>query len=270
MDDLQPQSDPRFDELLDYNRQQRAWRGLILTGAEITLRSDLPLLAQKAKQAGFEHIRIQSHGMRLANPAYCETLIAAGVDEFFISMPAASEALHDQITGIPGSRRKTLNGLLNLEDYPHVRVITNTVVTRENYHQLSEVVRIMTEYQRLQRMEFWHYWPMHEHDQKGLIARHLDVLPHLTEAIELALAKGRAVEIKNFPQCLLGARGELMVNRQPQLFIDPKFWPQFERNGFYQCVHREQCAATECLGLNQAYRDQFGDESDVLAPILRV
>ena len=61
-----------------------------------------------------------------------------------------------------------------------------------------------------------------------------------------------------------------MVNRQPQLFIDPKFWTQFERNGFYQCVHREQCAATECLGLNQAYRDQFGDESDVLAPILRV
>jgi MoaA/NifB/PqqE/SkfB family radical SAM enzyme len=267
MDHLIPENMQRFEELLAYNARTASWQGIILTGAEITLRADLPELAAKAKAAGFEHVRIQSHGMRLAQVSYCERLIDAGVDQFFISMPAADTATHDAITGVPGSRAKTLQGLANLEVYPHVAVITNTVVTSQNYQSLPEVVEALAHLKRLVRMEFWNYWPMQEADSKGLVARHTEVLPYLLAAIELAQSYGRDIEIKNFPPCLLGGYGHLVVNRQPQLFIDPAFWTEFARNGFYQCVYRERCANTECLGLNEAYITKFGDESDVLSPI---
>ena len=267
MDHLVPESRERFEELLEYNARTHAWRGVILTGAEITLRSDLSELAGMARAAGFEHVRIQSHGMRLAQQAYCQKLVEAGVDQYFISMPAADETTHDAITGVPGSRVKTLKGLRHLEAYAHVSVITNTVVTTQNYRSLPQIVAALSHFSQLKRMEFWHYWPMHETDSKGLIARHTEVLPYLLEAIELAQGYGRDVEIKNFPQCLLGKYKNLLVNQQPQLYIDPAFWHEFERNGFYQCVYRGQCRSEECLGLNSAYLAKYGDEAQALSPM---
>lgn len=51
-----------------------------------------------ARQSGFEHVRIQTHGMRLASRKYCEQLIEAGVDEFFVSVAASDASAHDAIT----------------------------------------------------------------------------------------------------------------------------------------------------------------------------
>ncbi len=42
MDRLVPEGRERFEELLAHNAQHRRWKGLILTGSEITLHRDLP------------------------------------------------------------------------------------------------------------------------------------------------------------------------------------------------------------------------------------
>src|SRR5690606_2185222 len=86
MDRLAPEPMERFAELLDVNARERRWSGLILTGSEITLHRDLPELAQMARKAGFEHVRIQTHGMHLAREDYCRELVDAGIDEFFVSI----------------------------------------------------------------------------------------------------------------------------------------------------------------------------------------
>jgi hypothetical protein len=66
---------------------------------------------------------------------------------------------------------------------------------------------------------------------------------------------------------MLGEEGNVLVNGQPQLFIDPDFWNEFSRNGFYQCVYRDQCASRECLGLSTAYINKFGNSRELLRPI---
>ena len=106
-----------------------------------------------------------------------------------------------------------------------------------------------------------------ETDDKDLIASHLDVLPYLREAIAKARQLGREVELKNFPECLLGEDRDVLENGQPQLVIDPAFWPEFMRNGFNQCVHREYCGAERCLGLNTAYINKFGWHAEQLHPL---
>ena len=95
----------------------------------------------------------------------------------------------------------------------------------------------------------------------------LVALPFLMEAIRAARALGRFVEVKNFPECLLGDLGDALVNAQPTLIIDPAFWKEFDRNGFYQCKHREACGSTECLGLNAGYVQCYGWEADLLSPV---
>ena len=87
------------------------------------------------------------------------------------------------------------------------------------------------------------------------------------EAVRLARRHGRSVEVKNFPECLLGEEAEALENDQPKLVIDPEFWPEFMRNGFHQCVHRSYCGAARCLGLNTAYVNKFGWHEDILVPL---
>ncbi|MGH8738905.1 MAG: radical SAM protein [Burkholderiales bacterium] len=267
MDWLKPESMDQFERILAQNAQQGLWRGLILTGSEVTLRQDLPELARMARASGFEHVRIQTHGMRLADEAYCRELVEAGIDEYFVSVTAADAASHDAITAVPGSFERTLRGLQNLDAMDGVVSLTNTVVTRRSFRQLPEVVERLGHLRRLAQMDFWNYWPMRETDDKDLIASHLEVLPFLREAVARARALGRAVEVKNFPECLLGEDGDALENDQPKLVIDPEFWPEFMRNGFHQCVHRSYCGARRCLGLNTAYVRKYGWHADVLVPL---
>jgi MoaA/NifB/PqqE/SkfB family radical SAM enzyme len=269
MERLAPQTFEQFTRLLEHNARTRQWDGLILTGSEITLHRDLPEWARLARRHGFQRVRIQTHGMRLASRKYCEELVEAGVNEFFISIAAADAATHDAITQVEGSFDKTLRGLENLDEFEGVTTITNSVVTSQSYRQLPALVERLSHLRRLAQMEFWFYFPMSERDDKDLIAPHLAVLPLLREAIAGARAQGRGVEVKNFPECLLGADRGALYNHQPKLFIDPAFWTEFMRNGFYQCVYREQCASAQCLGLNSAYVAKFGDHADALVPFAK-
>jgi MoaA/NifB/PqqE/SkfB family radical SAM enzyme len=266
MDWLQPESMENFEELLQHNVREHPWKGLILTGSEVTLRRDLPDLARMARQHGFEHVRIQTHGMRLANLDYCHELIDAGIDEYFVSVTAADAETHDRITEVPGSFEKTVHGLENLDQFEQVKTLTNTVITARSYQHLPAMVELFSHLKRLVQMDFWTYWPMSENDDKDLVVSHLDTLPYLLEAIRLAQVYNRAIELKNFPECLLGDAREVLDNTQPKLLIDPKFWPEFMRNGFHQCVYKDACGSTQCLGLNTAYTKKFGWMEDVLTP----
>ncbi len=184
-------------------------------------------------------------------------------------MTAADASTHDAITGVAGSFEKTIRGLENLDAFDEVATLTNTVITERSYRQLPLVVERLRHLRRLEQMEFWTYWPMRETDDKNLIPSHLDVLPYLREAIAAARAHGRLVEVKNFPECLLGDSGDALDNDQPKLIIDPNFWPEFMRNGFHQCVHKDYCASRRCLGLNTAYVNKYGWHADVLVPFAK-
>lgn len=263
---LKPADDGEFEGLLDQQRTKNTWRALILTGSEVTLRSDLSELVRRAIDAGFEFVRIQTHGMRLSSESYCRELVDAGVKEFFVSVTAGQELLHDSITRVPGSFRKTLKGLENLTKFPDVRTLTNTVVTSLSYRSLPSVVELLKGLSNLTEMHFWAYWPMSPTDQLSLCVPHPLAADYLKEAILLARSYGRFVEVKNFPQCLLGRYADALCNDQPELRIDPRFWKEFHENGFHQCVYKSVCASKQCLGINTAYGNRFGWHEDLLKP----
>lgn len=268
MDRLAPTDPASFERILSEQAATAPWKGLVLTGSEITLRRDLPDLARRARAAGFSHVRIQTHGMHLSRGPYLESLIDAGVDEFFISVAGQDAASHDHITQVPGSWARMMRGIELIEAHPaDLRIITNTVVTAQSYTLLSGMVAALAPMRKVVQHEFWNYFPMAEDDHKLLVVRHADLLPPLRAAILAARAAGRMVEVKNVPECLMGDLGGALVNAQPTLVIDPAFWAEFDRNRFYQCPHRESCASTECLGLTEAYIRRYGSEADTLHPL---
>lgn len=269
MDRLKPTSDETFARICQDQMETGRWEGLVLTGSEITLRRDLPDITKRAKAAGFKHVRIQTHGMHLGRTDYADRLVDAGVDEYFVSVAGSDRESHDRITQVNGAWDKMMNGMAHLDQYDHVKLITNSVITTQSYMLLPGMVDALAHLKRLVQMEFWNFFPMAETDEKDLAARHTDILPYLQEAILKCRALGRYVEAKNFPECMLAELGDALVNAQPTLVIDPDFWTEFDRNGFYQCPHQDTCASTECLGLTGAYIAKFGDERDLLKPIPR-
>ncbi|MBD3318097.1 MAG: radical SAM protein [Chitinivibrionales bacterium] len=264
---LQPLPLGAFDQILAGNTGTNRRRGIVLTGAEITLRRDLPDLVRKAKNSNYEHVRIQTHGMHLCDTAYCDALLDAGVDEFFVSVAGSSALAHDAITGRHGSFDKMAKALDYLDDFDHLTLITNTVVTIRSYLDLTAIVGRFAHLKRLKQMEFWYYWSMHERDNGDLLPPLSAVIPHLREAIAACRRRGARVEVKNFPECLTAPFGDVLCNDQPQLHIDPSFWSEFERNGFHQCVYRDKCRSQQCLGLNAAYIRRYGWEPTLLHPL---
>ena len=206
--------------------------------------------------------------MRLAELSYCRELIDAGVDEFFVSVTASDAESHDAITKVPGSFDKTILGLENLDTFPGVVALTNTVITRSSYRHLPGVVERLGHLKRLVQMDFWNYWPMSETDDKDLLVSHEEVVSLAAAGGALGLGSGgRAVEVKNFPECLLGEERDALENAQPKLLIDPAFWHEFRRNGFQQCMCIvSTCGSSQCLGLNTAYVAKFGWQADLLVP----
>ena len=57
-----------------------------------------------------------------------------------------------------------------------------------------------------------------------------------------------------------------LINDQPKLYIDKSFWTEFEKNGFHQCVFKDECQAKQCLGLNTAYINKHGFHENDLLP----
>lgn len=268
MDRLEPYSLDSFEEVLRQNEADRRWTGLIFTGSEITLRPDLPHLATRARESGFDHVRIQTHGMRLASRRYCDELVSAGVDEFFVSVTAADAATHDAITDVKGSFARTVRGLENLDEHDGVVALTNTVITERSYRQLDALVHRLGHLENLVQMEFWNYLPMSDRDDRGLLVANTLILPHLSRAISSARELGRDVAVKNFPECLLGDQRDAVDSYHAETLIDPDYWKEYERNELGRCAHRSVCTSTNCFGLTTAYVDKHGWDTDILRPFV--
>lgn len=266
MDEMAVFPDDRFEAVLQQQAVDERYRGLILTGAEITLRSDLPDLARRARASGFDRVRIQTHAMRFASTSYCERVVEGGVNEFFVSLTAGTAATHDGITGVPGSFEKTIQGLTNLDQLANVTLITNTVITERSYRELEQVVEVLGHLHHLEQVEFWNYWPMRESDDKGLLADNVEVLPHLRAAVRAAKAQDRAVVVQNFPECLLREDTAVLDNALALSEIDGRYWVDFEKNHFGLCPHRRRCSSTSCWGLTGAYVERFGTQAEYLTP----
>ncbi len=109
---------------------------LELTGGEPTIRKDLLELIDYARRtAHFRAVSIITNGVRLADAAFAREVVQAGVSDFLFSLQGSTGAMHDGVTGLPGSFHRLLKAIENLLQ-AGVRVRCNSVITGEN---LSDV-----------------------------------------------------------------------------------------------------------------------------------
>ncbi|MBN2437043.1 MAG: radical SAM protein [Deltaproteobacteria bacterium] len=262
---LPPIGFEKYKQLIDSVVKDRSFENLILSGAEVTTFDDLGRYVRYAASFGwFKKIQIQTNGRRLSDSAYLEHLIDCGVNEFFISVHGL-EDVHDAIARRPGAYKETLAGIHHLEDLG-IPFITNTVLTRENYHQTVPLMTMLGQTKAME-LHLWNLFPMEAKDGKNLIVRIGDFLELLPEITSTVKSLDKHLILKAFPHCLAVHPPVVLDGRVPAAVLPDRFWQEFQECGFGTCVYRNDCRAQDCWGLSRAYIQKYGQEKNMLSPI---
>jgi len=121
-----------------YLAYRRGYRRLGFTGGEPTLRKELPSLIRLAVKIGYRYIRLQTNGLRLADPAYAKSLADAGLSFVKFSIHGHTAEVHDSLTMVPGSYEACLKAMRNLRRL-NIGVGVNLVLNKRNYRHLREI-----------------------------------------------------------------------------------------------------------------------------------
>ena len=256
-----------FKKVLMDVRNGRRYENVTLSGAEVTTFDDLDRYIQFAASLGwFKRIQIQTNGRRLKDKKYLKHLIDQGINEFFISIHGL-EDVHDAITRMPGAFEETMEGLNNLEAFD-VNVISNTVLTRTNFHDVARLMAFLSK-ERISEIHLWNYFPMERADTKDLVVSMKDFLDLLPQLLSMVKPAGKALVLKSFPECLSMGEPGFFDSMFPETLLPGSFWREFGECGFGTCFYRErgECKAWQCWGLASAYIHKYGDERDLLSPI---
>jgi MoaA/NifB/PqqE/SkfB family radical SAM enzyme len=243
------------------------FENLILSGAEVTTFNDLDKYVQFAASLGwFKKIQIQTNGRRLSKKGYLRHLIDCGVNEFFISIHGLDD-VHDAVTRTSGSFDELAAGLKNLEAYD-VNVISNTVLTKTNLHDMARLMTFLSN-ERISEIQLWNFFPMERTDTKDLVVSMKDFTEVLPEVLSIVKKAGKPLVLKSFPECLSMGEPGFFDSLFPVTVLPDVFWRKFSESGFGTCIYRqrEECKAWKCWGLSSAYVQKYGDERNLLKPM---
>ena len=244
------------------------FENLILSGAEVTTFNDLDKYVQFAASLGwFKKIQIQTNGRRLSEKGYLRHLIDCGVNEFFISIHGLDD-VHDAVTRTSGSFDELAAGLKNLEAYD-VNVISNTVLTKTNLHDMARLMTFLSN-ERISEIQLWNFFPMERTDTKDLVVSMKDFTEVLPEVLSIVKKAGKPLVLKSFPECLSMGEPGFFDSLFPVTVLPDVFWRKFSESGFGTCIYRqrEECKAWKCWGLSSAYVQKYGDERNLLKPMM--
>jgi len=265
---LAPTSEQEIAALFAENARLGQYQRIILSGAECTLRKDLPDIARRAHaEGGFDVVQIQTNGRRLSDRAYLMTLLAAGITEYFVSVHAGDAELDAYLTRSPRSFEQMRQGLRNIRAVG-ARLISNSCVTRGNYEQLPALADFLLA-EGVPESHFWAFIEFGRIDQDGEHVRFPEVAPALREAVSRLKAKGVRVHLSWFPECLLGEHRDVVDNHRSDTHIHAEFSQRSKEHGGFSCVHQDRCPSfmRSCVGLHERYVEVFGDEAEHLHPL---
>ncbi len=116
---------------------------IVFTGGEATLRNDLPDLIAHAEANG-QITGLNTNARRLADMAYVQQLVEAGLDHVQITVESCDEQIHDQMMRQKGAFRQTIQGLRNVLS-TRLYVMTNTTMLRTNAHKIPDTLDFLAD-----------------------------------------------------------------------------------------------------------------------------
>lgn len=116
-------------------------RRVVLSGGEPTLHPQFIKIIELAKKAGYRHIQVITNGRMFSYRDFLRQCVDAGINEATFSLHGFNENGHDKLTGVNGSFRQSLAGLINALNINGLIVSVDIVINKMNVKKLEKIVR---------------------------------------------------------------------------------------------------------------------------------
>lgn len=127
-----------------YTAYKTGYRRLGFTGGEPLINPGILKAVALGRSVGFDFIRVQTNGIKLADPEFCADLVKAGLTFCKFSFTSDNPSVHDRLVGAPGAWEKAVKGLENLKKLK-IRLGANILINRHNYNRLPGIVYFFLE-----------------------------------------------------------------------------------------------------------------------------
>ncbi|MFH1723453.1 MAG: radical SAM protein [Elusimicrobiota bacterium] len=247
---------------------QHGFRRLGFTGGEPTLRKDLAKLLVLARKVGFTYTRIQTNGVRLADPDYAGALADAGLTFVKLSVHGHDAETHDGLAGMPGSFDACLKAIENLKRLK-IGVGVNIVLNKRNYQRLVEFYELFL--LKLRLSNFVIIAPLYEGNMTrnvaGMGARLTDMASHIRRAYEVfeRIDFPKPPLLLHFTPCVLPGYEQQMLGWSSfnTMVVNPDGEQKdLDETMTQHTVKTKACRACvyndRCIGLDRSYAERFG------------
>ena len=120
--------------------RRRGATGLTLTGREPTLVPRLPEVIGRARELGYDRVRVQTNGVALASRALVARLHRAGLTDVHLSVPTLDPATFRRLAGPAANVDELRQALANLLEAPLFQVYVLVVITTANLDELPRLI----------------------------------------------------------------------------------------------------------------------------------
>lgn len=129
-----------------------------LSGGEPTLRDDLPQIVALARKKGYEHVQINTNGLRLARDNdYGQALKDAGTTTVFLQFDGVTDDVYKQIRGTALLSLK-LRAIERCSQLKIGVILVPTLIRKLNDHQVGSIIQLAKKW--IPTVKGVHFQPM--------------------------------------------------------------------------------------------------------------
>lgn len=184
-------------------------RSIGLLGGEPTAYPHLVDCVRYARFLGYARVAVCTNGTKLSEPAFADSLIAAGVTRFTLSFHSHMPALEDRLTGLPGNFERKLKGLRRLLEHKAAgrlpdNVSLNPVLNRKTYLHLKEYIEFFRG-EGIDDIRFNFIWPQARVEKdRTMIPTYREAMKEIVRAVLLNESRWKMdLSFGGIPPCML-------------------------------------------------------------------
>lgn len=268
-----------YDDLIAFlvANAGQGYESVNLHGGEPTIHPRLFELLADIRKLRYPAVQIQTNGRRLKNLEFAESLREQGVELVVISLHGATASIQDHLTQAPGGFAETLDGIRNAKRVG-IRVRTNTVLTRQNMAQLSDIVGLCASL-GVDHVNISNLHPV----GSGFFALETqgptvhETRRALSEVLDSPLRQQVRITLEGFPLCVVSSWLDMVVEdgtRDIRMLYQGRVFDNYDEFMDRECrVHGEPCEGCRlrdrCGGVYREYLERRGwSEFGMEGPLL--